>query len=160
LAALAGVGATTAAERIRRKEWRAFAPSLALAAAACAFAALSFPAYRREAPNNYALLAEMQQERGDYDGARRLLNDALTRMPQEASLLCAMGKVCLRTRDAAGALDYTGRCVRANPAIMDGWYLRGMAYEANGDAAHAREAYREQLRRVPGHEGARRRLGD
>jgi len=75
-----------------------------------------------------------------------------------AQILAAEAKLCLRTRDARGALDYALRAVRADPIVLDGWYLLGLAYDANGERAKAQEAYRRQLAIVPGHDGARARL--
>jgi 4-amino-4-deoxy-L-arabinose transferase-like glycosyltransferase len=158
LAAIAGAGLTWGWERVRERRWRDVAVPAALGLALGTYSALSFPSYRREEPANHALLSELYQERGDYAQGRRVLDEALTLFPEDPALLTALGKICLRTRDAKGALAYTSRAVRANPMVLDGWYLYGMASEANGDLASAREAYRRQLAMVPGHEGARARL--
>ena len=158
LAAMGGAGLLWGWERVRAKAWRALALPAAIGLAAAAYSALSFSSYRHEAPSNFALLSELYQERGDYAAGRRVLDEALTRFPEDPAVLTAMGKICLRTRDATGALNYTARAVRSNPMVVDGWYLYGMALEANGDLAGAREAYRQQLQIVPGHEGARARL--
>jgi 4-amino-4-deoxy-L-arabinose transferase-like glycosyltransferase len=158
LAAIAGAGLTWGWERARERRWRALAAPALLGLALGTYSALSFPSYRREEPANHALLSELYQERGDYAAGRRVLGEALALFPEDPTLLTAMGKICLRTRDAKGALEYTSRAVRANPMVLDGWYLYGMANEASGDLARAREAYRRQLAMVPGHEGARARL--
>ena len=158
LAAIAGAGLTWGWERVRERRWRAPAVAASLGLVLGVYSAVSFPSYRQEAPANHALLSELYQERGDYAAGRRVLDEALALFPEDPTLLTAMGKICLRTRDARGALEYTSRAVRANPMVLDGWYLYGMAREANGDLAGAREAYRRQLQMVPGHEGARARL--
>ena len=92
----------------------------------------------------------------------RGIDAALVRAPEHAELLCALGKLGLRTHDAALALEYTGRCLRVNPVFADGWYLHGLAREAAGDAMGAERAYQRQFALVPGHERAlerrRRRL--
>jgi predicted Zn-dependent protease len=147
-----------AAGRWRGRDYRALAGPVIVAVALTAFSAAAFPSYRHEDTNSTAALAEIYQERGDYGAARRVIDASLRRMPADARLLCAKSKLCLRTRDVAGAVDYAGRCVSANPYTPDGWYLLGLAREASGDAAGAEAAYREQLRYVAGHEGASRRL--
>lgn len=158
LAAVGGAGLTWGVEQVRAKAWRGIAVPAALALGLALYSALSFPSYRRESPNNFALLSELYQERGDYASGKRVLDEALASFPEDPGVLTAMGKICLRTRDAQGAVEYTSRALRVNPMVMDGWYLHGMAREASGDAAGAREAYRKQLEIVPGHEGARARL--
>ena len=158
LAAVSGAGLTWGGERVRARAWKALAWPGALAVALGVYSAFSFPSYRVESPNNHALLAELYQERGDYAKGRRVLEDALRLFPESAPLLAAEAKLCLRTRDARGALDYASRAVRADPIVLDGWYLLGLAYDANGERAKAQEAYQRQLAIVPGHDGARARL--
>ena len=158
LAALAGGGLVWAAERIQKADYRSLAIPVSVAVAMGAFSALSFPSRRREATGNFASLAEIYQERGDYGAARRLLSEALAKSPDDANILCAVGKLCLRTHDAACGMEFTSRCLRANSAFPDGWYLYGLACEASGDVERAREAYRRQITLVPGHESAMERL--
>jgi 4-amino-4-deoxy-L-arabinose transferase-like glycosyltransferase len=158
LAALAGSGLVWTAERIRKTEYRSVALPVSAAVAVGAFSALSFPSRRQEATSNYAALAEIYQEREDFVAARRLLSEALTRSSEDANLLCAMGKLCLRSHDPACGMDFTSRCLRVNPTFPDGWYLFGLACEASGDLGCAREAYTRQLILVPGHEAALGRL--
>ena len=158
LAATAGAGLTWGWERLRARAWRPLLAPVAAALALGAFSALSYASYRHEAPDNHALLSELYQERGDYVSGRRVLDEALRLFPEDATLLTAMAKLDLRTRDAKAALDAAERAVRANPMVMDGWYLLGLAREASGDRAGAQEAYRRQLAIVPGHDGARSRL--
>jgi tetratricopeptide (TPR) repeat protein len=158
LAAFAGAGIVWAAARLRGREYRALVVP-GIAAILCAtLSAAAFPSYRQEDTNSVAALAELYEERSDYDQARRVVDEGLARHPEDARLLCAKGKLCLRIHEAACALDATSRCVRANPYTPDGWYLLGLSREASGDAAGASDAYREQLRYVPGHEGAKARL--
>ncbi|HEX4823243.1 MAG TPA: glycosyltransferase family 39 protein [Candidatus Polarisedimenticolaceae bacterium] len=158
LAAFAGAGIVWSAERLRQGEGRRLlVPGLA-AVALAATSALAFPSYRIEDTTSAASLAELYQERGDFVSARRVVDDALRREPGDARLLCEDGKLRLRLRDAAGAVTSIGRCVQANPYTPDGWYLLGLAQEANGDSTGAQQSYRTQLRYVPGHEGARARL--
>ena len=157
LAAVAGAGITWGAERLRARAWRSLAVPGACAVAVGAFSALSFPSYRVESPNNHALLAELYQERGDYAAGRRILDDALRVFPESAPLLVAEAKLALRTRDAKGALAFAERAVRADPIVLDGWYVLGLACDANGEHARAQDAYRRQVAIVPGHDGARAR---
>jgi len=158
LAAIGGAGLTWGFEHAAARAWRGLVIPVTLAIAAFAFSALSYPSYRHEAPNNHALLSELYQERGDYASGRRVLDEGLQLFPEDPTLLTAKAKLALRTRDAAGALDAAERAVRASPMVMDGWYVLGLALEANGESARAQEAYRRQLAIVPGHEGARARL--
>ena len=158
LAAFAGVGLLWSVERMRARDARVLLTPAVVAVLAFTFSAASFPSFRRESTNSVASLAEMYEERGNYPGARRVLDDALSRAPSDPRLLCAAGKLCLRSRDAACALDFTTRCVQANPLTPDGWYLVGLAREASGDVEGAQAAYRKQLEIVPGHEAAANRL--
>jgi DNA-binding response OmpR family regulator len=48
----------------------------------------------------------------------------------------------LRTGAKEKALDLARQAVKANPADADGWLMLGAAYQASGDRAAAREAYR------------------
>lgn len=157
LAALGGVGVASAVEcaAARRRKWLAWA-ALAVAVGGASMAA--FPERRGEPLGNYAMLAEMYQERGDFLEARRLLQTALQRDPSAATTLCALGTLELRSNAAAQAVQYALRCVQANPAFPDGWYLVGLAFEASGDRRQALAALRRQIDIVPGHELARARL--
>jgi predicted Zn-dependent protease len=118
----------------------------------------AFPGRGGEPLGNYAMLAEMYQERGDFPEARRLLGTALQRDPTGATTLCALGTLELRSGAPALAVDYASRCVQSNPAFPDGWYLLGLAWEASGERPRAMAALRRQLELVPGHELARERL--
>jgi DNA-binding response OmpR family regulator len=48
----------------------------------------------------------------------------------------------LRTGAKEKALDLARQAVKANPADADGWLMLGAAYQASGDRAAAREAYK------------------
>lgn len=158
LAAFAGVGIVWTSERLSLRDYRALAVPGVVAVALTAVSAFAFPSHRREDTNSHAALAEIYQERGDFAGAARVIDQALARLPDDARLLCARCKLCLRRRDPGCAVDFAERCVQANPYTHDGWYLLGLAREARGDRAGAEDAYREQLRYVPGHEKAASRL--
>jgi tetratricopeptide (TPR) repeat protein len=159
LAALAGVGVVSAGRDAARGGWRALPwRALALGLVVGGASIASFPDRRGAPVGNYAMLAEMYQERGDFVRARQILGDALALDPSAASTLCALGTLELRSGDAARALDQARRCVQANPVFPDGWYLVGLALEASGDRRQAMAAYRQQLALVPGHELSRARL--
>lgn len=158
LAALGGVGLAWAAEQVAAARWRSVAvPSLA-ALLIAALSSVAFPGRGGEPIGNHAMLAEMYQERGDFEEARRILHRALTREPAAAPILCALGTLELRSGAPSLAVDYSMRCLQQNPVFPDGWYLHGLAWEASGDLARARTALRRQLEIVPGHELAQLRL--
>jgi hypothetical protein len=48
----------------------------------------------------------------------------------------------LRTGAKDRALEFARQAVHANPADADGWLMLGAAYQASGDKAAARDAYR------------------
>lgn len=158
LAAMAGTGLVWAMERLRAGAHRELALPASLAVALALFSAFSFPSRRTEAISNYASLAEMHQERGDFASARATLHEARRRAPGEATVLCALSKLSLRTGENAAAVEFANRCLQANPVFPDAWYLLGLSFEASGDHDRARDAYRQQLRIIPGHEHAIGRL--
>jgi Flp pilus assembly protein TadD len=91
----------------------------------------------------------------DFDGARRHLEEALRRNPLLPEVHDMLGIVALtqgRPRDALRELGLERRLHDAPPGIF---YRIGVAWQAAGDRGRARDAYRQELRRDPGHAGAR-----
>ncbi len=102
LAALAGVGLASATESAAAARWRSLAwPALAALAVASASMA-AFPERRREPLGNYAMLAEMYQERGDFPEARRLLG-ALCNATPKRRRRCVRSGLSSSGRRCAGA---------------------------------------------------------
>jgi tetratricopeptide (TPR) repeat protein len=158
LAALGGVGLASMAQHAAAARWKSILWPALVAIAVAGASMAAFPGRGGEPLGNYAMLAEMYQERGDFPEARRLLGTALQRDPTGATTLCALGTLELRSGAPALAVDYASRCVQSNPAFPDGWYLLGLAWEASGERPRAMAALRRQLELVPGHELARERL--
>lgn len=159
LAALAGVGVVATIDDVRRRRGRAVAAIGAVALAVGLASRLALPARPWQVVNSYVTLAEIQLERGDPGAARRTLNTSLERWPGAAPTLCELAKLDLVEGAPGFGLELASRCVQADPNALNGWYLVGLGWEANGDRERAVEAYRRQLQVVPGHEGALQRLG-
>jgi len=105
----------------------------------------------------FANLAELYAERGDFPRALSLVEAGLAER-HKPPLLCRKADLLRRVGDPRGAIEAADECVRVGPGYPDAWYTRGLAYEAAGDPAAAARSYAQQLEFVPGHREAALRL--
>ena len=103
-------------------------------------------------------LATIAAVRGQFDEAERLFHEAIAADPRFgvprqnlASMLLSQGRMEEGWQHAVEA-------VRIDPSNGRAHYALGVGLEMQGRLAEAAAAYEETLRRMPGHEGARRRL--
>jgi cytochrome c-type biogenesis protein CcmH/NrfG len=161
VAILAALGATWLAHQARGRDWRSMAlPVLAgLAAAAIALLGERVAGLAPEKyVHNYAHLAEIYQDEGNFKAAEALLMEALRRQPGTASALSALGTLRLRIGDTAGSVAVLEDATRADPRYPNVWYLLGTAYEKANDLERAKQSYWRQLDLTPDHREAMRRL--
>jgi 4-amino-4-deoxy-L-arabinose transferase-like glycosyltransferase len=64
---------------------------------------------------DYTILSEMYAERGDYESAETLLQEALHIQPKSAEVLYELGKLHLAVNDLDEAAKYFRRCLSGNP---------------------------------------------
>ena len=158
VAVLAALGLRWIADSLRRREWRRVLPAVLVAGCACLFSfagAAAFIGVRAgDYVMDYANLAALYEDRGDFKPAEALLRAGLERRPEAASLLCGLASLYLRTDDPRRALEFSNRCVQANEYYLDAWFIAGQSYEALGNFQQAARCYRRQLEIVPGHQFA------
>jgi tetratricopeptide (TPR) repeat protein len=158
LAVLAALAVRWIARAARARDTRRLLGALVLIAAsagASAFATRTF-GIRADAVSGFTNLAWLHQQRGELAEAEALLLEGLARTPpaDRAGLLCALGDVREAAHDVTTALGLFRQCAARNPGFPDVWFRIGRASEKAGLARDAVDAYRTQLRVLPGHEQA------
>lgn len=155
VAVLAGLGVRWICDRLRCRDWRRAiaAAALAVCVGAFSFGGASVFAGMQAADYviDYAHLASLYEDRGEFMAAEALLREGLANRPNAASLLCGMASMYLRRDDPGRAIEYGNRCVQANEHYLDAWFIAGQANEALGRIEQAKECYRRQLEINPGH---------
>jgi 4-amino-4-deoxy-L-arabinose transferase-like glycosyltransferase len=74
---------------------------------------------------DYTMLSEMYAERGDFESAEALLQEALQIQPESAGVLYEMGKLHLAVNDLNEAAKYFRRCLMGDPEQAGAWdYLQ------------------------------------
>jgi 4-amino-4-deoxy-L-arabinose transferase-like glycosyltransferase len=158
VAVLSALGLRWVFDRVLRREWRVVLPAALAAGCACVFSfagASVFVGLRAgDYVMNYAHLASLYEDRGDFRSAEALLREGLERQPGTASLLCGLAAMYLRTDDPARALELSRQCLQANEYYLDAWFVSGQANEALGNLEQAKRCYLRQLEIVPGHQFA------
>ncbi|MEK6286778.1 MAG: fused MFS/spermidine synthase [Acidobacteriota bacterium] len=91
------------------------------------------------------ILGELRQARGDEAGAIESWQTALALDPNHFFTLIDLGKVYLTKQDAPRAVPYLDRAIQVDPSSARAHHLRGLAYQASGDHAHAALEYRKAL---------------
>jgi len=93
----------------------------------------------------HSILGELRLARGDEAGAVEAWQAALELDPRHFFTLVDLGKLYLTKQDLARSIPYLDRAIEADPASARAHHLRGLAYQANGDTAHAVMEYRKAL---------------
>ncbi|MEK6320655.1 MAG: fused MFS/spermidine synthase [Acidobacteriota bacterium] len=98
-----------------------------------------------ETAQAYDILGELRQARGDEAGAIEAWQTALALDPNHFFTLIDLGKVYLTKQDLPRSVPYLDRAIKIDPGSARAHHLRGLAYQASGDHAHAALAYRKAL---------------
>jgi predicted Zn-dependent protease len=77
----------------------------------------------------------------EHDAARVQLEQAVARDPKSAVALVGLGSALLGLNRAAEAITRLERAVAIEPAMDDGWYVLGRAYQAAGRTDQAQRAF-------------------
>lgn len=92
-----------------------------------------------------SVLGELRFARNDETGAIEAWQQALALNPAHYYTLINLGKLYLTKQDLARASGYLDKALAAEPGSARGHHLRGLAYQAGGDAARAAVEYRKAL---------------
>jgi spermidine synthase len=98
-----------------------------------------------ETAQAHSVLGELRLARGDEAGAVESWQAALVLDPGHFFTLIDLGKLYLTKQDLPRSIPYLDRAIEADPASARAHHLRGLAYQANGDSAHAVMEYRKAL---------------
>jgi len=98
-----------------------------------------------ETAQGYDVLGELQSARGDEAGAIQSWHAALQLDPNHFFTLIDLGKAYLTKQDLQRSVTYLDRAIRIDPTSARAHHLRGLAYQAVGDNAHAALEYRKAL---------------
>ena len=77
----------------------------------------------------------------DHDAARVQFERAVARDSRSAVALVGLGSALLGLNRAADAIVPLERAVAIEPAMDDGWYVLGRAYQAAGRTGQAQQAF-------------------
>ena len=157
LAVLAALGLSWLFQARARKVLLGLAAVALLAAVSLAAGGLAGTSSDTDHSQQFANLAELYAERGDFGLALRLLDVGLAEH-RKAALLCRKADLLRRFGDVQGSVRLANECVEVDPGYPDAWYTRGLSYEAAGDGATASRSYAQELEFVPGHAFAAYRL--
>jgi tetratricopeptide (TPR) repeat protein len=98
-------------------------------------------------------------QRGAFDEAQRLLDEALDDAQDDADLLNTLAMLAHRRGSPAEARDLVQRAVAVREADPRLWFNLGLACAQSGDAIAARRAFERVLTLTPGHAAATQWLG-
>jgi spermidine synthase len=98
-----------------------------------------------ETARGHSIEGEILAARGDDNQALDQWHDALALDPSHLYTLLDFGKYYLKKQDAATAAPFLDRALQTDPTSARAHHLRGLAYQAVGDAEHAVEHYRQAL---------------
>jgi len=157
LAVLAALGLSWLCQTRPRKALLGLAAVALLAAVSLAAGGFAGTSSSTNHSQQFANLAELYAERGDFERALRLLDVGLSEH-HKAALLCRKADLLRRFGDVQGSVRLANECVEVDPGYPDAWYTRGLSYEAAGDRVTASQSYAQQLEFVPGHAFAAWRL--
>jgi Flp pilus assembly protein TadD len=96
-------------------------------------------------PRSYAAVSTLLLNRGEPAKAISLLEPALSRLPDETSLLNSLSVLYARMQRFDDALRLLARATRVNPDEPLSWLNLGVSLEAKGDRKGAEAAYRRAL---------------
>jgi tetratricopeptide (TPR) repeat protein len=159
LAILAGLGAAHLFERVRAREWRRFAPPIAVA-----LLALFATHLRRHSPSHvfseeWTLDGNAWMELGKPAEAERSLRRAIEADARAALPVEFLGRLRLAQGRAAEATDTFEESLRMDPDSRSAHFFLGQAREALGRPAEGVRAYRAALAISPAFFPARFHLG-
>ena len=159
VALFSGAGASILAERLRSREWRRFAPPVAVAVLA-----LGATHLRRHAPSHafteeWTLEGNAWMELGRPAEAERALRRAVDADPKAALPVEFLGRLRLAQGRAAEAADAIEESLRMEPDSRSAHFFLGQAREALGRPAEAVSAYRAALEISPAFFPAQFHLG-
>ena len=92
-----------------------------------------------------SILARLELDRGDANAARQAVDNAMGFGAQNADFQSLAGAVAQRQGKPGDAADFYRAALRIKPADGRSWVGLGMALEAEGHAAEAKEAFRRAL---------------
>jgi spermidine synthase len=98
-----------------------------------------------ETAQAHSILGELRLARGDETGAIEAWQAALTLDPRHFYTLIDLGKLYLTKQDLPRSVPYLDRAIEVDAASARAHHLRGLAYQAAGDNAHAALEYRRTL---------------
>ncbi|HEY6331632.1 MAG TPA: fused MFS/spermidine synthase, partial [Blastocatellia bacterium] len=93
----------------------------------------------------HSIEGEILSSRGNDNAALDEWKQALALDPNHLYTLMDLGKYYLQKEDLASAEPYLDRAIQADSNSARAHHLRGLAFQAGGDAAHAVEQYRLAL---------------
>ena len=157
LAVLAALGLSWLAKASVRRALIALAAAVLLALISIAAGAWAGTTSDTDHSQQFANLAELNAERGDFRTALSLLDAGLAEH-RKAPLLCRKADLLRRLGNIPASVQLADECVEAGPGYPDAWYIRGLSYEAAGDRVTALRSYSQQIEIVPGHGAAAFRL--
>jgi Tfp pilus assembly protein PilF len=103
------------------------------------------------------------QYQGNATAARRLLDDAVRRSPENADLRLGLGTFLMEQNELRPALEQLEACARIAPDDDRAWINIAMIYKAGGDSEKGRQVLRKYLGRHPDDgvvRGALQQLGE
>jgi spermidine synthase len=98
-----------------------------------------------ETAQAHSVLGELRLARGDEAGAIEAWRTALVLDPRHFYTLIDLGKLYLTKQDLPRSVPYLDRAIEIDSASARAHHLRGLAYQAAGDNAHATLEYRKAL---------------
>jgi spermidine synthase len=98
-----------------------------------------------ESAQAHSILGELRLARGDETGAVEAWQAALALDPRHFYTLIDLGKLYLTKQDLPRSVPYLDRAIEIDSASARAHHLRGLAYQAAGDNAHAALEYRKTL---------------
>jgi spermidine synthase len=98
-----------------------------------------------ETAQGYDVLGELQSARGEEAAAIQSWQAALQLDPNHFFTLIDLGKSFLTKQDFTRAVPYLDRAIQIDANSARAHHLRGLAYQAVGDYAHAALEYRKAL---------------
>lgn len=103
-------------------------------------------------------LAMVYKAQGKNDEAVAELNGLLKKYPADDLALFRLGELYLQQKKYRSAISAFERSIKSNPVLSDTHFELAATYEKVGKRALAIREYREVLRYVPDHAGARKAL--
>ncbi len=162
LAVLAALGLRWIWDHVQRHDWRHAIPAALAAGCVCAFSFFGASTFIGLRPgnfiHNYAHLAELYEDNGDFKSAEALLHEGLQRQPRAESLLCAFGSLYLRRNDPEQGLIYLYQCIQVNELYPNAWFLLGVANEKLDRFNEAKRCFQRQMEITPDHQLAKKHL--